>query len=374
VKIVIAPDSFKDALSAVEAAEAIAHGVRDALPEAQVLQCPIADGGEGFAATLATILNATAHRAGTSDALGRAMQGRYFITQGETAAVLELAEASGLQALTASERNPERTSTFGTGRLLDAALRHGVREVLLGIGGSATHDGACGLAQAMGVVFVDEHGCAMTQPITGRQLRDIARIDVTPLRDRLQGVRLRVACDVRNPLTGEQGAAHVYAPQKGADQAMVHRLDDGLRHLASLWRRDCGIDVEQLPGAGAGAAGGAGGGLVAMLSAELIPGADLVLDAMQFEELLRDASLVITGEGRLDGQSLQGKAVMTVARRSQQAGVRCVALVGCTGPGAELAPNEGLSRYVVIGEGLPQAESIQRTAELLRKATHAILS
>lgn len=202
--------------------------------------------------------------------------------------------------------------------------------------------------------------------MTGGMLRKVARIDTTYSDQRINRVSIQVACDVTNPLTGPNGAAHVYAPQKGAIPEQVEQLDAGLRHMAKLWRDQLGIDVENMPGAGA--AGGVGGGLVAMLGAKLVPGAELVLDTINFDARIQDADLVITGEGRLDSQSLQGKAAMAVAKRAAAAGVPCFALVGSVGDGADQALAQGLTGYRVIGEGLEPAESIRRTGELLQAA------
>lgn len=374
MRVVIAPDSFKDALGAGDAAAAIAEGLRAVRPRVQTELCPITDGGEGFTRAFEAALGAAATRqpAAGVDPLGRTLETSWLRVDQPAGrvGVIELAAASGLERLAAGERDPMRTSTYGTGALLRQALDEGAGELLLGIGGSATNDGGCGIAQVLGVRFIDRQGEEISEPITGGMLDRIARIDTGALDPRLRRTRLRVACDVDNPLTGPCGAAHVYAPQKGASPEQVERLDAGLRHLAELWREQLGRDVEPMPGAGA--AGGVGGGLVAMLGAELVPGAELVLDTVGFDERIKDADLVITGEGRLDGQSLQGKAVMAVARRAQAAGVPCVALVGSVGEGAERALAHGLAAYRVIGEGLAPAESIARTAALLSRAAREL--
>jgi len=284
----------------------------------------------------------------------------------QCSALIELAEASGLERLGKHEYNVMQASTFGTGVLMRAAIDFPVNHIILGIGGSATNDAGCGLVQALGIRFFDATGTELSEPITGEMLQQIHRIDTTCLHSAIRSMEIKVACDVTNPLTGPNGAAHVYAPQKGATPEQVEQLDAGLRHMAQLWREQLGVDVQNMPGAGA--AGGVGGGLVAMLGAKLVPGAELVLDTIGFDERIKDADLVITGEGRLDGQSLQGKAAMTVARRCKAAGVPCVALVGSVGEGAEQTRAHGLSAYYVIGEGLTAEESIRRTGELLERA------
>ncbi|MFK7789021.1 MAG: glycerate kinase, partial [Phycisphaeraceae bacterium] len=230
---------------------------------------------------------------------------------------------------------------------------------------SATNDAGLGIAQALGFDFFDHNDKPIEDAITGALLMNVRKI-VPVSAEVLGAIHFSVACDVTNPLTGPNGAAHVYAPQKGATPQQVEELDAGLRHMAKLWREQLGVDVEHMPGAGA--AGGVGGGLVAMLGAELVPGAELVLDTIGFDQRIKDADLVITGEGRLDSQSLQGKAAMAVAKRCQEAGVPCVALVGSVGEGADQALNHGLSAYHIIGEGLPVEESIRRTGELLQQA------
>ncbi len=371
MKIVIAPDSFKDALRADAAALHIAQGLRSGSPNLEIDLCPIADGGEGFmhAITQGSSAPATTRVCDTTDPLGRPITAAWTLLEDDRkhrSAVIELASASGLEHLVPAERDVIRTSTYGTGRLIREALENRPDQLLLGIGGSATNDAGCGIAQALGVRFLDKSGKAITTPITGRDLSSVTGIDTDARDEWLSTIAIRVACDVTNPLTGPDGAAYVYAPQKGATPGQVEQLDAGLRHIARAWREQLCVDVEQLPGAGA--AGGVGGGLVAMLGAELVPGAELVLDMIGFDQRIKDAGLVVTGEGRLDGQSLHGKAAMTVAKRCRAAGVPCVALVGCVGEGAERALGCGLTKYVVIGEGLDPAESIARTGELLGQA------
>lgn len=371
MRILIAPDSYKDAARADAAAQAIADGIRQAVPGAECDLCPVSDGGEGFVdAMVVGIADAQRVTANTTDPLSRPIAAGYaHAPEGGDApctAVIELAAASGLERLSQDERDPTRTSTFGTGTLIRHALDQGAERILLGIGGSATSDAGCGVVQALGGVVYGIDGKRIDTPPTGADLARIGRIDLTAVREKLAGRRVRIACDVSNPLFGPNGAAYVYGPQKGATPEQVERLDSGLCAIAQVWR-DAGLpEVAELPGAGA--AGGVGGGLVAMLGAELCPGAGLVLDAVGFDGRVAKADLVITGEGRLDRQSLDGKAALAVAARAQQAGVPCVALVGCVGEGADEALGHGLTAYHVIGVGLSHEESIARTAELLAKA------
>lgn len=370
MRVVIAPDSFKDAMRATQVAKHIAQGLRSGLPDVVIDLCPVADGGEGFADAITQRQNADAqtHHIQTVDPLGRPIRASWVLLNDPPArrlAVIELASASGLERVQPTERDVMRTSTFGTGSVIRHALEHQPTEMLMGIGGSATNDAGCGIAQALGVRFFDADGQVMPHTMTGSDLMRTARIDVGELVVQCKTCPIRVAYDVSSPLTGPQGAAFVYAPQKGASPEQVEQLDAGLQHIAKLWREQLGIDVQQLRGSGA--AGGVGGGLVAMLGAKLVPGAELVLDTIGFDQRIKDADLVITGEGRLDSQSLQGKAAMAVAKGCQQAGVPCIALVGSVGEGAELTLQRGLTRYVVIGEGLSQAESIRRVGQRLEQ-------
>lgn len=372
MKVVIAPDSFKDALRADDVAQRIADGLRAVLPDVEIDACPIADGGEGFAQAIAQgHPHATMHESKTIDPLGKRIKATWYMLnekdEQNRVAVIELASASGLELVKPKKRDPTETDTYGTGWMMREAIDAGATTILLGIGGSATNDAGMGIAFACQVFFCDS-SCHLFNK-TGMPGKYMSRIGTIHIDESLfsdNSIQLKVACDVTNPLTGPNGAAHVYAPQKGATPQQVEELDVGLRHMAQLWRDQLGVDVEHLPGAGA--AGGVGGGLVAMLGAELVPGAELVLDTIGFDERIKDADLVITGEGRLDRQSLQGKAAMTVAKRCQKAGVPCVALVGSVGDGAEQSLDHGLSAYHVIGEGLSAEESIRRTGELLEHA------
>jgi len=282
-------------------------------------------------------------------------------------AVIEMASVAGLYLIEEAGRDPTRTSTIGVGQMMVEALREGARHIILGLGGSATNDGGCGMAQALGAMFYDSGDTLIETPITGGMLAKITRFDLEPLRQKLQGITVTAACDVTNPLTGPGGAAYIYGPQKGATPKQVEQLDDGLKHLAQLWRGQLGIDVEHTPGSGA--AGGLGGGLLAFCNAELKPGLDIVLEQARFDERVRGCDLCLTGEGQLDGQSLHGKAVLGVAKAAAKHGVPTVALVGKLGPGYEKAVDAGLKDAIEIGPGLPADESIAHAAELLEQAT-----
>jgi len=405
VKVVCAPDSFKESLTAAAAAAAMAAGVRDAAADAEVDVCPIADGGEGTAATLAAATGGTLHAARVTGPLGEKVEARWAILGGgagggegggQTACV-EMAEASGLHLVPAGRRDPTRTTTYGTGELIRAALDAGAQRLLLAIGGSATCDGGCGMAQALGARFATAAG-PLERPVVGGDLANLTAIDLSGLDSRLplsfsrvardalppsaprergaspaaksERVSVEVACDVDNPLTGGRGAAAVFGPQKGATAAQVEQLDAGLAHLAELLS-----SAAETPGAGA--AGGLGFGALVFLGATLRRGIDLVLDAVRFDARIRDADLCLTGEGRLDASTLHGKATLGVSRAAAMHGVPTVALVGSASPDADttlaLAADGGFAGYRVIGEGLCPDESIRRTAELLRTAAATLI-
>jgi glycerate kinase len=329
--IVVAPAPFKGALAASAAARAIAAGVHLVMPGARTVLLPVADGGEG---TLEALVAATAGRRRgvvVADPLGRPVDAGLGELAGGVA-VVELAQASGYERLTDRERDPEMTSTRGTGELIRAALDLGARRIIVGLGGSATTDGGLGLAAALGVRALDADGAVLSG--RGSDMARVARIDLSGRDPRLADTAIQVACDVDNPFHGPRGAAHVFGPQKGAGPEAVVRLDHGLATLAAVVREATGVDLQSLPGAGA--AGGAAGGLAALLGADLTPGAPLVLDALRFAERVEGAALCITGEGRLDDTSTGGKAPVAVAAACASAGVPCVALCGevALGPGA----------------------------------------
>lgn len=325
VRVVIAPDSFKGCLSALQVCDAVERGVLRAVPDAQTVKAPMADGGEG---TVDALVDATGGRYVTERVvgpLGVPTQARFGVLGDSQTAVIEMAAASGLPLVPPARRNPLLTTTFGTGQLIKAALDLGCRKFIIGIGGSATNDAGAGMAQALGARMVDAHGAEIVRASGGR-LADIAHIDVSQLDDRLSECEVRVACDVDNPLYGETGAAHVYGLQKGATPEIVAMLDAGLRHFADLLKKDLGVDVADVPGAGA--AGGLGAGLIAFCHATLERGVDIVIDVVRLDERMRGADLVITGEGRIDRQTSRGKTPHGVARVAGDNGIPVVALGG----------------------------------------------
>ncbi len=311
MRIVIAPDSFKGTLSAAEACAAIAAGLRRALDDVDIVEIPLADGGEGTACALVTSTDGRWVERSVHGPLSHPVTARFGLLGDGAAAIVEMAAASGLTLVPESRRDILAASTFGTGELLRAAFDTGAARVLVAIGGSATCDGGCGMAQALGVRFLDQSGRPLPDGIGGGQLGRIHTIDMSKLVTTARQTAVEVLCDVRNPLNGPDGAARVYGPQKGAGPADVDLLDEGLRHFADVVHRELGVRVGALPGAGA--AGGLGAGLAAFLSARLSPGAPTVMHYVDFDARCRSADAIITGEGRLDAQSLAGKVVSTVA-------------------------------------------------------------
>lgn len=331
MKIVLAPNALKGCLTATEAVEAMARGVARACPAAEIACVPVADGGDGLADVLVNALRGETLTVTVTGPRGDPVSASFCHVPACRLAAIEMATASGLALLARDRLNPLLTTTRGTGELIAAALDLGISHLIVGIGGSATNDGGIGMATALGVRFLDGSGNPV-EPVGGA-LAAIQRIDPGGLDPRLAGVRVEAICDVDNPLLGERGAAFVYGPQKGATPAQVRELDAGLAHLAAVIERDLGLDVRELPGAGA--AGGLGAGLKAFLDAELRRGVDLVLDLVGLEAHLRGADLVLTAEGQIDFQTAFGKAPAGVAERARTRGVPCLAIAGSVGSGLD---------------------------------------
>lgn len=323
MKIVIAPDSFKECLSAQAVADAIAAGIHDALPGAVCVKLPLADGGEGTVDTLLAALGGQRLARTVCGPLGAPLRAHFGLT-GSATAIVEMAAASGLALLPPHQRDPLRASSYGTGELIRAALDAGARRLLLGIGGSASNDGGAGMLQALGMRLLDVAGHEIARG--GAALAELARIDASGLDPRLADCAIEVACDVRNPLLGPHGASAVFGPQKGATPAMVAQLDAALAHFARIVQRDLGRDVAALPGAGAG--GGIGAALIAGLGVALRPGIEVLGELLGLDAAIRAADLVITGEGRIDAQTLSGKAASGVARIAQGHGKPVIAIGG----------------------------------------------
>lgn len=405
MKIVVAPDKFKGCLTAAQAAEAIASGIQRAHADAEIDICPMADGGEG---TVAALVAATGGRIVTQKVTGplprMKVDAPIGLLGGEQTAVIEMASASGMALLSAEQRDPTRTTTYGTGELMRAAADLGAKRIILGIGGSATIDGGIGAAQAWGAKITLISGQSYTlgdRRLTGGDLERLLRIQGNLVRDKKmllledksdgdskrrakssprdpdlgalrldgRGIEFIVACDVGNPLLGENGAARIFGPQKGATPEQIESLEAGLHQLVE--RTGC---HEQATAPGAGAAGGLGFGMLVFFGATLRSGIDIVIDATHLKDRLRDADLCITGEGRLDSQSINGKTVVGVSRACRNADVPCIALAGTIGEGAELCYAEGLTSFHTILDGpMTLADAMIRAPEMLSRSAENLV-
>jgi len=375
MKIVLAPDSLKGSLSAVEACNAMREGVLRACPQADVGAVPMADGGEGTTETLAA---ATGGRMVTVSAVGplgpaQPVTGQIGISGDGKTAIVEMAQVSGLPLVPLDLRDPCRTTTYGTGQLIAAALEAGAETLIVGIGGSATTDGGAGMAQALGAKFFTAAGEEIPEPLTGGRLAEVSRIDLSGLDARLAACRIEVACDVRNPLLGPNGAAAVYGPQKGASPADVARLEANLGHFVGLLEARTGRAVRDVPGSGA--AGGLGAGLMAFLGARLRRGVDIVMAAAGLADRLAGADLLLTGEGRIDAQTAQGKTISGVARLAHAAGVPAVALAGqVAGPLAGLGKLHLAGIHAIAPADMPVEEAMRQAYPLLAAAAERVVT
>lgn len=367
-KIIVASDSFKGSLSSAEVAAAVAEGVRDVCPECKVVCLEVGDGGEGTSGALMRALGGSAVSCETHDPLMRPILAEYGISADGRTAIIDMAAASGLTLLLSEERNPLLTTTFGTGEMIADALRSGCSRVIVGLGGSATNDGGTGMLAALGIRFLDSRGAAL--PGTGESLEKIVSADCSGAPPGLADAEFIAACDVENPLCGPHGAAYVYAPQKGADAAATAALDRGLRNFGEIAETAYGHGI--LEAEGAGAAGGAGAGMMAYLHARMVPGAELLLDALDFDRLVADADLVITGEGRMDEQTLMGKLPLRVLRRAAAHGVPVIALAGSV----SVTDNPGFAAIAAVSpDGCPLEIAMQAAvaSSNIRKATAVLL-
>jgi glycerate kinase len=368
--IVAAPNALKGSLNAVEAAQAMKKGILAATPRCRVICVPVADGGDGLTEVMLHGMGGERIETRVSGPRMAALSAPFCLVPSRNLAVVEMAKASGLALLPQSQWDPTKTTTYGTGELIRTAMDYGATRIIVGIGGSATCDGGIGMAAALGYRFLDKNGDAVA-PVGGA-LKAITTIDRRNIDTRLKDLSISAACDVTNPLTGPDGAAEVYAPQKGATPDQVAQLDAGLAHLARIIHEDLGIDIVDLPGSGA--AGGLGGGLHAFLGAELTPGIDLVLDVVELNAHLADADLVLTAEGQIDDQTRFNKAPAGVARRAKAAGVPCIAICGGIGKGIDGLHDIGIEAVFSICSG-PQtlAEAIQDASDLLTRCTQQVV-
>ncbi|MFQ5659284.1 MAG: glycerate kinase [Gammaproteobacteria bacterium] len=327
MKIVIAPDSFKGNMTSLEVATLIAKGIRRVMPKAKCISIPMADGGEGTVQSLIDAKGGKFIHKTVRGPAGRSVNARYGILTDTNTAVIEMAEASGLPLARGADRNPLRTTTYGTGELIIDAIEKGVDEIIIGIGGSATIDAGCGMAQALGVRFLNENGHVIRQKGAGGMLDRIVAIDMNRIHPGVAGTKITIASDVDNTLYGKKGAAYVFGPQKGASVEMVKRLDANLRHFAKVIKKELGQDLRGVKGAGA--AGGLGAGLVVFAGAKIKSGVDIIIKATGLKDHIKGADLVITGEGRVDFQTAYGKTPAGVARLANKHKVPVIAIGGC---------------------------------------------
>ena len=356
-------------MSSIEVCEIVEEAVKKICPETGVVKVPIADGGEGTVDAFLAAAGGQRISVMVKGPLFEEIDAQYGILPDGRTAVIEMAAASGLP-LVGEKKNPCLTTTYGTGQLMRDALDRGCTRLIVGIGGSATNDGGIGMAAALGIKFLDRMG-GMVQ-LNGQGLAQLAQIDISGRDERLGGCEVLVACDVDNPLYGEQGAAYIYGPQKGADPQMVELLDKNLRHYASLLQRDLEINVQDIPGTGA--AGGLGAGLVAFAGAKLQSGIKIILDTVKFEELIDGADLIITGEGKIDGQSMRGKVPVGIAERAVRKGIPVIAVVGDIGDDISGVYEKGVASVFSINRvAVPFSEARLRCRKDLKAAVEDIM-
>lgn len=369
MKIVIAPDSFKESMTALEAAQSIEKGMKAVFQDAEYQLLPMADGGEGTVQSLVDATDGTIRERSVTGPLGETVQAFFGILGNGKTAVIEMAAASGLHLVEPAKRNPLLTTSRGTGELIRAALDEGVSHIIVGIGGSATNDGGVGMMQALGGKFLDEKGEEIGPG--GGALSAIKSIDLSMLDSRLDSVKLEVACDVTNPLTGPTGASAIFGPQKGATPEVVRTLDGNLAHLASITIG--GSEVASI--AGTGAAGGLGFALLAFLKAELNRGIDIVLKAVNFSDKVKDASLVITGEGRIDGQTIYGKTPIGVAKSAKVYGIPVIGIAGSLTEDSTVVYEHGIDALFSIVPGIIELnEAFSQAPRLLERASRNMAS
>jgi glycerate kinase len=370
MKIVVAPDSFKGSLTAIEVSVAIEQGIREVFPEAEVIKIPIADGGEG---TVQCLVNATGGKILEEKVigpLGNEVLAFYGILGDRKTAIVEMAAASGLILIPESKRNPLVTTTYGTGQLIKAVLDQGCRKMIIGIGGSATNDGGAGMVQALGVKLLDQEGKEVG--FGGGELKKIVKIDISCMDNRLSDTKVLVASDVNNPLCGPQGASKIYGPQKGATPEVIEELDKSLSYFAELIKRDLNKEVKDIPGAGA--AGGLGAGLMAFLNAELRPGIEIIIEIVKIEQIIRESDLLITGEGRIDAQSVFGKVPFGLGKMAKKYNVPVIAIVGEIGEGFSQIYEYGINSIMsIISKAISIDEAMQMSKSLLKDATERMM-
>lgn len=375
-KVILIPDSFKGTMSSSEICQIMRSVILEHYPDCEVVSIPVADGGEGSVdAFLDAAGGKKVYKEVTGPYPGEKVQGYYGILP-DNVAVIEMAAAAALP-MVGERKNPAKTTTYGVGELMIDAARKGVRKIILGLGGSATNDAACGLASACGISFYNAKGEKFT-PL-GESMDEVVRIDTSTMDEELKKIEIVTMCDIDNPFYGPEGAPAIYGPQKGADEEMVKVLDQKMRVLSEVMKRDCGVDVQSIPGSGA--AGGMGGGMAAYFKSKLQMGIETVLETVHFDDLLEGTDFVYTGEGKIDGQSLRGKVVIGVARKAKAKGVKVIAIVGDIGDDIENAYKEGVTGIfstnrvaVPYKEARPRAKSdLRLTVDNLLRYQKAII-
>ena len=342
---ILVPDSFKGTLSAIEVCNIMKSSIKNLYKDANIISVPVADGGEGTVDAFLYALGGEKKSVWVSDAFNEQKILAHYAMLKDNIAVIEMAACAGLP-LVKNRLEPDKTTTFGVGELIIDAINSGAKKIILGLGGSATNDGGCGMAVALGVKFKDEQDQEFIP--TGGTLSQIYKIDMNNIYPKIKDVEFISMCDVDNPLCGKLGASAVFAPQKGADEDMVKLLDEGLAHLAKIIKRDLHIEVKDIKGAGA--AGGLGAGSIAFLQSKLTKGIDVILDTINFDELVSKADIVFTGEGKFDSQSLHGKVVMGVANRSQKYKTPVIVVTGAIGENIQEAYNKGITAIFSINK------------------------
>lgn len=342
---ILVPDSFKGTLSAIEVCNIMKSSIKNLYKDANIISVPVADGGEGTVDAFLYALGGEKKSVWVSDAFNEQKILAHYAMLKDDIAIIEMATCAGLP-LVKNRLEPDKTTTFGVGELIIDAINSGAKKIILGLGGSATNDGGCGMASALGVKFKDEQDQEFIP--TGGTLSQIYKIDMNNIYSKIKDVEFISMCDVDNPLCGRLGASAVFAPQKGADEDMVKLLDEGLAHLAKIIKRDLHIEVKDIKGAGA--AGGLGAGSIAFLQSKLTKGIDVILDTINFDELVSKADIVFTGEGKFDSQSLHGKAVMGVANRSQKYKTPVIVVTGAIGENIQEAYNKGITAIFSINK------------------------
>ena len=372
MKIVIAPDSFKENLTSLQVASCIEKGIRRVFPNAKCIKIPMADGGEGTVQSLVDATGGKIIKTKVTAPLGNKVTARYGMLGDGTTAVIEMAEASGLPLVPKNKRNPLKATTFGTGELIINAIDKGARTIIIGLGGSATVDGGAGMAQALGVRFLDKSGKVIRQKAGGGSLLLFHGIKMDQLDPRIRKTRFIIASDVTNPLCGKQGAAHVFGPQKGATPAMVMKLDENLKHYAGLIKKTNGLNVLNVKGAGA--AGGLGAGLLAFTGAKMKRGVDLVVELTGLSKHLKNADLAITGEGRVDFQTAFGKTPAGVAKAAKKHKVPCVAIGGSLADDARGVFQHGIAGLEsAAARDMSLEEAIQNSRKHLEYAGERVM-